>query len=88
MAGYTAEEVLDLVIGENNHLDSEDDIDIEEDPSFSLPHESSSEDEESGNETEGKQHQIIDIHSTASSFYELQKYLQKTTKIEFTLMNL
>ena len=31
---------------------------------------------------------IIDIHSTASSFYELQKYLQKTTNIEFTLMNL
>ena len=62
MAGYTTEEVLDLVTG-----DSEDDIDIEEDPSFPLPHESSSKDEESGNETEGKQHQIIDIHSTASS---------------------
>ena len=58
MAGYTAEEVLDLVTGENNHLDPEDDIDIEEDPSFPLPHESSSGDEESGNETEGKQHQM------------------------------
>ena len=52
---------------------TQDDIDIEEDPSFPLPHESSSEEDESGNETEGKQHQIIDVHTTASSFYELQR---------------
>ena len=69
MAGYTAEEVLDLVTRENNFLDSEDDIDIEEDPSFPLPHESSSQDEESGNKTEGKQHQVINIYIAQHHYF-------------------
>lgn len=55
MACLTAEQVLDIVTGEENQQYSDGDTDIEEDPSFPLPHVSNSDDEEvPTNETQGK----------------------------------